>query len=613
MTFLLVLLVAVCRLGADAASLNYQKLVKQGKGFTAHPSFDWLQDLSLPLPKYTYDSTAVEKIDEYLLWRSYFAEEVGSWLDFFEESNLTHLNWSDPSTFICSTTDDLWDSNYTDHNRGSCPNGSFVSTPWYVVNWLTWNMPYELCDKKQDHACSSYVNSSLSTVNATGDLVGELKKQKQVADTNNTVSRYERIAKVLGVGYPVEKTCRDNINLALGDMDDFTQAGTQAATTIAALIPALLTVGNLFVPRSSEVFVTSFLVGIMSAMFSLGLPVSSISGIKDDQRFNVASWMFKARRDIMKFGKIERRATDGTKNKPSNPVSLQELQKWSKEHFEGDDLTEEQASTDLTFSDLKKQVLRWEKRAHAGGLPALLVACVQMVLFLMTIGPLYFSQGTPMLLFDCNGYWTSTWMFVAAGISAIFRLFMWERGAHERVKLYAMSPTALERFRWFADQSQGSHRTTSVAYVEDSMPPLYPPIIAVIESAVWRTIHAILPDHRPTHMPSRRKSAVQANIATRQKNTVGRRWKVFLHGLRNPKQLFKQSFSLSKPPAAARRWRPLYLLMHLSTSGRNPIWTLLTGLVEGFILIVLTVFFAAQWGTCLPLTSDDHTGHRLSL
>lgn len=576
---------------------NYQKLVAQGKGFDGNPAWDWLQNLTIPLPKYTYNSTAVEKIDEALYQRWVFAEYVQSWLDFFEDYDLAQLNWSDPSTFVCSTSDYVWDTNYTDPNRNSCSDGSFVSTPWFVVDDLTYVPPYELCNFDSDPYCDVYRNATLQAINSTGDFLGELKKQKEEATKNNTRSQYLRIGNILGVGYNVTQECRDNINAALRDADEFTSAGTQAATTIAALIPALLTVGNLFVPRSSEVFATSFLVGIMTAMFSLGLPVSSISAIKDSQRFDVSSWVFKARRSVTKFGEIKNRATDGTKNQPKNPCSLQELQRWSKELPDGQEiLTEEQTGTDLTFSDIKKGVQKWKHRTHLGGLPALFISCSQFFLFLLTVGPLYFSQGTPWLLFDCRGYWTSTWMFVAAGVSAIFRVFMWERGSHERVKLYSMSDTTLERFRWFTGQNVATSQKAPTAFVEESMPPLYPPLIAKIESIMWKVVFAIVPFFHPEKPQHRRHSAAQPSIHTQEKNSASRRWKIFLNDVRNPKQFIKHAFARSEPPAAARRWRPLYLLLHLSTAGRNPIWTLLTGFIQGFILIVLTVFFAAQWG-----------------
>ena len=588
--------IAVCQLVTSGTCSIHQNFATRGKGLTSQPLLDWLQGITIPLPSYTYNKSAVEAVNKVLKSREDFIFEINEWIRFLDYSPLKNLNWSDPSTFICSTAYDLWDTNYTDHTRWPCPNGSFVSTPWYVADWMSYSLPGQVCATRQEPPCSIYINSTLSRVNATGDLLRELKSQKKEIDKNNTISRYQRTRNIIGVGYNVSDSYKARINDTLYNLDPFTAAGTQAATTIAALIPALLTVGNLFVPKSSEIFATSFCVGIMSAMFSLGLPVSSLSGIKSNNRFEAGSWGFKARRSIERFGQIKPRAVDGTKNTPCHRVDLAELQKWSKEHCDPGSITDEQAATELTFSDLKKQVLLWKRRAHFSAIPAVVVACVQAVLFIFTIGPLYFGAGTPLLLFDGRGYWTSAWLFVAAGVSAIFRIFMWERGSHERVKLYAMTATAQERFHWFAHHDPGSTQQTPTAYVEDSMPPLYPPLLAVIESAVWRAIYMIVPGLDPAQTHGRRKSAMQGNLAVRQKNTTVRKWEVVWHDLRNPKQFLQKSFNTSKPPAAAPRWRPLYLLMHLSTSGRNPIWTLLTGLVEGFILILLTVFFAAQWG-----------------
>ncbi|KAF2472613.1 uncharacterized protein BDR25DRAFT_15896 [Lindgomyces ingoldianus] len=53
---------------------------------------------------------------------------------------------------------------------------------------------------------------------------------------------------------------------------------------------------------------------------------------------------------------------------------------------------------------------------------------------------------------------------------------------------------------------------------------------------------------------------------------------------------------------SARRWRPVYLLIHLSTEGRSPLITLFTGFMEAGLLLVLTFFFAAQWGGNLVIT-----------
>jgi hypothetical protein len=71
--------------------------------------------------------------------------------------------------------------------------------------------------------------------------------------------------------------------------------------------------------------------------------------------------------------------------------------------------------------------------------------------------------------------------------------------------------------------------------------------------------------------------------------------------------LFKLSTLLSgftnDNPNAARRSRPLVVLLHLSTEGRHQLKTLFTGFIEATLLFVLTFFFAAQWGGNLFITT----------
>lgn len=52
----------------------------------------------------------------------------------------------------------------------------------------------------------------------------------------------------------------------------------------------------------------------------------------------------------------------------------------------------------------------------------------------------------------------------------------------------------------------------------------------------------------------------------------------------------------------APRFRPLIALVHLSTGGRSVFRTLFTGFIEAALLIILTFFFAAQWGGNLIIT-----------
>jgi len=206
-----------------------------------------------------------------------------------------------------------------------------------------------------------------------------------------------------------------------------------------ALIPVLLTFGNLFVARSSEAFGTSFLVGTMSAVFSLGLPVKSISGIREKQRVTVSHFEFYARQTIAIFGKPFKRSRDtGDHRRAAYPARLQDLQRWSVEPPKDTVnliLSKEQQASDCSFGDIRRRALKWDRRAHMWRISALLVAVTQGALFIFAIGPLFVGFGTPLLIFDCNNYWTSLWLIVSAGISALFRLAMWETGTNALMSL----------------------------------------------------------------------------------------------------------------------------------------------------------------------------------
>jgi len=67
----------------------------------------------------------------------------------------------------------------------------------------------------------------------------------------------------------------------------------------------------------------------------------------------------------------------------------------------------------------------------------------------------------------------------------------------------------------------------------------------------------------------------------------------------HPTSLLMSGFRDTK---ASPRWRPLIILFHLSTVGRPQLKTLITGFVEAALLLVLTFFFAAQWGGNLYIT-----------
>lgn len=114
----------------------------------------------------------------------------------------------------------------------------------------------------------------------------------QAVYNTSVLTQFYNFGALMGIGWTVE--CSDAINTVLESKDEWAKAGSAAATTLMALLPTFLAFGNLFVlltpvfssfadyllsfvPRSSEVFATSGLVGLGSSLFTFGLPVQSVS------------------------------------------------------------------------------------------------------------------------------------------------------------------------------------------------------------------------------------------------------------------------------------------------------------------------------------------------
>ena len=395
-----------------------------------------------------------------------------------------------------------------------------------------------------------------------------------------------------------------------------------------SLIPVLLTFGNLFVARSSEAFGTSFLVGTMSAVFSLGLPVKSISGVREKQRITVSNFEFLARQTISILGKpLKRSHATGDHRTAAVPARISEMQKWSIEPPKDTShlvLSEEQQASDCSFGDIRRRVSKWHRRAHMWHVSAVLVAAMQGILFLFTIGPLFVGFGTPLLIFDCHNYWTSLWLIVSAGISALFRLAMWETGAHERVKIFALSNKSITSLRDLVKVSNaytiGSDDEYLLNTTETQLPPLHSALLTSIGHSLYRLwvglMARIFPrvlstSYRRTNrlesLDSDDEVRVQSPADSLEKPVVvsSRRrirlklllvWTMVWTALRSPLPFLRSGMSWKPRSTAAMRYRPLMILMHLSIEGRSPIITLFTGAVEGLILIILTVFFGATYG-----------------
>jgi hypothetical protein len=211
-----------------------------------------------------------------------------------------------------------------------------------------------------------------------------LEEQRPLVLQNQTAAHLQLIASHMGVGRTPE--CRAGIIEALKSADDYDSAGWQAATTLMTLIPALLTIGNLFVPRSSEVFATSFPVGFMSAVFSLGLPVRSISGVGSKQHVRFALFTGKARRQISQLGKkMFKKQTSPIDANPRiarHKIRLEDLQLWSSPPPNDPMATfgDEAEATEAAFSTIKRKCQKWRARAHRWQLASFTIASIQFLI-----------------------------------------------------------------------------------------------------------------------------------------------------------------------------------------------------------------------------------------
>jgi hypothetical protein len=158
---------------------------------------------------------------------------------------------------------------------------------------------------------------------------------------------------------------------------------------------------NRYVPRSSEAFATSWFIGLSTALYSLGLPVSSvslpptpsnvilltglkISGVPRTHQLDLGSFGISPLQLICDLG--ETAVPLGT--------TLEGLKRWTRE-----------SSTEAYMKDFAQIALRatrdWKKRRHLWHLPAIVIAAAQTVLFVYAITPLFAKEGIPKFMFSC--------------------------------------------------------------------------------------------------------------------------------------------------------------------------------------------------------------------
>ena len=252
------------------------------------------------------------------------------------------------------------------------------------------------------------------------------------------------------------------------------------------------------------------------------------------------------------------------------------------------------------FGQIRAEVENWTKRRHWWHIPALIVASAQIVMFAIAIAPLLFTLGAPRFLLDCNDLWTAYYLAVSAGVNAVIRLLMWESGYHERVKVYALSQSARRALTALVDRTEGSDfpRSTNTSV---ELPPLYPPLLERFMYYYHGCQHAVR--HLFGFSKVAEKDALVHDMKNATRAARGKWTGRAAFASANPRKVFTGGFSGMRENHSARRWRPVVVLIHLASAGRNKLYTIFTGFVEAMLLLILTFFFAAHWGGNLYVTA----------
>ncbi|KAI9820522.1 MAG: hypothetical protein M1832_003713 [Thelocarpon impressellum] len=379
--------------------------------------------------------------------------------------------------------------------------------------------------------------ASLAEARKNSELNGFSETQNKRDD-----SQVENLLQMFGVGFNFQ--CRPTINKVFQTADDYDKFGANAATTLFTLIPTLLTVGNLYLPRSSEACATSLFIGAISAVFGFGLPVQSISAVPHEQTIDLRRLFQVDQEAILRYGMTIPGAAYRDRDRAAFETPLSELRGWFLGQY-GGSVGGYMLNRSVQFQNLKARAHRLDQRDRWGHVTTCAIYIVQVCL-LFVLSYCIFSTATAQPLWSCDSdstaQFTLLW-YVIPYIAGHLSPLLSEMSNHQVVKIHRLP--GLSRFRNLG-------RDPNAITAANELPPL---------ARDWR-------------------------------RRCG--WGFGNEGVRDlPKSLLH---AVKYPYNPYTRRKPFVVLVHLSMDARGPFKTVLIGFFNATMLLLLTCFFAMYWG-----------------
>ncbi|KAF2739839.1 hypothetical protein EJ04DRAFT_604311 [Polyplosphaeria fusca] len=362
---------------------------------------------------------------------------------------------------------------------------------------------------------------------------------------------YYILGAYMGAGFNSE--CADQINKVLEEKDEWAKMSSSAATTLMALMPIFLAFGKLF-----------------------GIPYNPMSAVKPTNVLVLGLFGITTIGLISTLGEAKQ-----TENGKCKDIS-DGLSDWSK-HPSENEHRDEHHEIKKSFAKIKALAHEWKKRAHWWHVPAILIATAQMAILALAVYPLFKFIGVPQSILGCtfgDDYdWTEAYLGISAAVNTIFRVLSLQPSR-------AQAPA--NRIR---DSRRRNHRKPPPSAPAPISPRPQRPLSSNPQSSPPPLLPTTRAPRRPQphhRKPLRTKPPILEMPPLLHLHTQD----IPLHA---PRRLHRRRSLRTPLPPRLHPHPPLHIRA-------RPFITLLTGFVEAGLLVVLTFFFAAQWGGNLKLT-----------